>query len=320
MTTINSEPLLLQCSPTAFLAGVVENSLNGYDIPLDSFPNKYFELKITIKGEIFNSSLNGELAKSLWEFEKSMRKAYALMLHGTDNTSTLTSAERKESALNFKVSKGSSQFTADLKPLLKSIGRGFEKMSDRNKLIAVAFCLGAALGYCWMSDYYETKNKELEIQEHAATQETILKAISYTQPFRYAIEESSDRIAKSVPEADSVTINQKTYSKEDIQKLNERAPRTKAEYETITNVFIVTGIERVDGDDSYKVKIKDIETNQPIIASLSSDKGLFSSLNIDANAAVIGEYIEKKQKVHMTLLVRTTKSSHEFTILKISPS
>lgn len=319
MSVTNSEPLLLQCSPNAFLAGTIKNALSGYATPLDAFPSEYFELKITIKGEKFHSSINGELAKSLWEFEKSLRRAYAQMLHGTENINSLTAEERNECALNFKVTEGSSKLTASLKELSKSFGKGFQVMGDVGKSVVIALIISGLLGYYWLEGLHEEKMKELEVKGDMASQENLLKAISYVRPFQYAMKESSDRLAKSVPDAESVSINEVTYSKEDIQKLRERAPRTKAEAELITQVFVIFGIERVEEGSLYKVKLKYVDSNQSTTAILSSEKGLFSSLNVDANAEIIGKYIEEKKQVTATLLIRTTKSNQEIFIIGLDP-
>lgn len=122
-----SETLLLSCSKEAFLIGTIENALNGVEVDIDSIPESYFKVDIKIVGDEFHSSIDGTVARSLWEFEKSLRNATVQMLHGNSNSNCLTFEEKSYTSINFTVSAGCSNLKADLKPLIKSLGRGFEK-------------------------------------------------------------------------------------------------------------------------------------------------------------------------------------------------
>ena len=68
------------------------------------------------------------------------------------------------------------------------------------------------------------------------------------------------------------------------------------------------------------MKLKDTITGQAIAAILSPDRGLFSDLNLETNAADIGKYIQDNTKVDVTILSKDTKSSNTLYILDITPA
>lgn len=67
------------------------------------------------------------------------------------------------------------------------------------------------------------------------------------------------------------------------------------------------------------MKLRKVGTANTLTAILTANKGLFSELNIKTNAASIGAYIENKEKVDVSLLSKSTKTSQTFYILEISP-
>lgn len=312
--------LLLGCSQPAFFNGLLENAISGAYQDLNSFPEDFFDVKIRITGADFRSSINGDVAKALWEFEKNLRRAVAQALHDSSSINSLTKEERQESSLNFTVSPGSSVIKTCLKNLAKSFGKAFVNMDDRGK-VAVCVIIGLTiwgLGTAWFDK--DAKMAEIQAKVQMNSEENILKAFQYAQQFQEAYKESSDAIAKSVPTADSVQINNQHYSHSDIEKLNERPPRSQPEFDTFSGVYQVDGIDRLSGNNSFKVKLKDTITGQAIAAILSPDRGLFSDLNLETNAADIGKYIQDNTKVDVTILSKDTKSSNTLYILDITPA
>lgn len=193
-------------------------------------------------------------------------------------------------------------------------------MDDRGK-VAVCVIIGLTiwgLGTAWFDK--DAKMAEIQAKVQMNSEENILKAFQYAQQFQEAYKESSDAIAKSVPTADSVQINNQHYSHSDIEKLNERPPRSQPEFDTFSGVYQVDGIDRLSGNNSFKVKLKDTITGQAIAAILSPDRGLFSDLNLETNAADIGKYIQDNTKVDVTILSKDTKSSNTLYILDITPA
>lgn len=315
-----SETLLLSCSKEAFLIGTIENALNGVEVDIDSIPESYFKVDIKIVGDEFHSSIDGTVARSLWEFEKSLRNATVQMLHGNSNSNCLTFEEKSYTSINFTVSAGCSNLKADLKPLIKSLGRGFEKMGTLGKICVVGMLCGTVLFGGYLFGEHVEKMEEQEINADNSRYKMLKDAYEYSLPFKLAYTESSDRIAKSASNAQYVEINQRHYTREDIERLNSRSSPTQPEFETIGGRYEVFGIERIENNEnSYKVKLRKVGTANTLTAILTANKGLFSELNIKTNAASIGAYIENKEKVDVSLLSKSTKTSQTFYILEISP-
>lgn len=312
--------LLLSCSQQALFNGILENTINGTYRDINSFPESFFDVKIRITGTDFKSSISGDVAKALWEFEKNLRRAVAQTVYGSNNINVLPKEERIKTSLNFTISPGSSVIDTCLKPMAVSLGKGFENMGDIGKVFVYAI---VGMTIAWLgTEWFDKDIKMAEIQAKAqsSSEENILKAFKYAQPFQEAYRESSDVIAKSVPTASSVQVNSKHYSHADIEKLNERPPRSEPEFDTFTRVYQVDGIDRISGENSFKVKLKDISTGQTTSAILSPDRGLFSDLNLETNAADIGRYIQENTKVDVSILSKDTKSSSTLYILDITPT
>lgn len=312
--------LLLGCSQQAFFNGLLVNAIEGTYQDINSFPKDFFDVKIRIIGADFKSSISGDVARALWEFEKNLRRAVAQALYGSNNTNVLSKEERLETSLNFKVSPGSSIIDTCLKPIAESLGKGFEEMGDLGKIFvyAIVGVTIVGLGTGWFEK--DKKMAEIEAKAQANSQENILKAFRYGQQFQEAYKESSDAIAKSVPTASSVQVNNQYYSHTDIEKFNKRPPRSEPKFDTFSGVYQVDGIDRIQGENSFKVKLKEITTGQTITAILSPDRGLFSDLNLETNAADIGKYIQDNTKVDVSFLSKDTKSSSTLYILDITPT
>ena len=57
---------------------------------------EFFQLKIKVDGARYHSSIPGELARGLWQFQEALYKAVAFSLHGVEDIRKLTAEQRED--------------------------------------------------------------------------------------------------------------------------------------------------------------------------------------------------------------------------------
>ncbi len=263
------------------------------------------KLKILIKGNEYHGTIPGELTRSLWTLQESLYRAAAEILHGQPNISKLTNEERLALQLNFEVKQGSSDISASTRLFLQQIAEGFKDMESHDKkwvLLAAIIVLGG--GY-FASESYQTYSTNNAFIEHAQT---------LVQPLNLALENGTTAIAKSSPNADSVSVGQRVYDKEAITQLNQKAQRQGPTFSTIGLTCVVTGIKKVK-PFIYRLELTSLEDNSTISVEVNYDK-LFTDTPLK-NVADFAPYIDDGQSVWVELLVKETKTSIEYSLLSL---
>lgn len=97
-------------------------------------------LRIKIHGEQFDSSISGDVAKSLGALQVALYRAAAEVLHGTSRITALSAEEKAQFEIVIKVSPGCSDIQIPgLKYILSLISKMTENMDSKHKCIVACF-------------------------------------------------------------------------------------------------------------------------------------------------------------------------------------
>lgn len=272
-------------------------------------------LHIKIEGDCFDSSITGEVARSLWALQENVYRAAAEVLHGEPNIKKLTSDEREKLTLNFKIQKGCTNALVNIKDAATEIGKGFREMESKDKkAVFIALIVGAFLGYTSTSvvnavtNYLSTKAAESAMVEQAKV---------LADPINKAIELSAMSIAKSTKGARSAQVGHAyQYDEEEIRQLNTKAERQPAATDTYDASFTVHGVELAG--KKLKVTLID-DTNGATVTATLPGKDLFDD-PLPHTAQEIAALIDKPNAgVKASILIRETKTKIDRVIVSWSP-
>lgn len=260
------------------LKGVNEDRLLDIDIEGD-----WSKIRILIKGENYQASLNGRLIKALAELQTQLNRIYAHAVYGK-SAKALSNEEREEIELTFQISKGSSIIEINLGDWLGKLGEaGLDKMTG-TEIVVVVLGLAVIWGGLKAQKVYtdskqhekdqehetarvskaheeETKRQELLIEQMAKQNETIQMALKERS-------QMDNNIIKAAPTAESIDINGHVYDRSDIQDAN-RSERQSTDPKRLDDLFYVTGI--VTKPEGFTVSLVD-EEGSSFRAELAKDK------------------------------------------------
>lgn len=201
---------------------------------------------IEIEGENYHSSITGNLSRGLWEMQQEVYRAVALTLHGVSSIKKLTKEELQDYNLVIDVEDGCSKLIADVKDVLGHLKDGINSMESRHKLIlyvAATLILTAGIGLTMVKRADIDAEKAVKLaQVQTAQLEVVRKAaqqVPVVERWVETGEQSARSIAKSVTDAESVSIGKESLDKHGIAEVNQRAARE------VSDVFIMTGYFRV---------------------------------------------------------------------------
>lgn len=228
-------------------------------------PNVIFEgevsnIALDVSGTRYHSSIPGELARGLWEYQEAIYKAVSFALYGVEDIRKLTTAQRQDFELVFTVSEGSTGLMAPLKDFLTKLGEGFLTMDSKHKaytMVAIGVIL--TLGYAATNivESSSTVKKDdikatLAIrQEEEKTKqfEVIARLASVNQVaagFAKASEDGARSIVRSAPDATHIKLGRAQLNRSDIEEVNQRAVKEKASAQIIQEDFRVFGTQSRD--------------------------------------------------------------------------
>lgn len=287
---------------------------------VDALTEEELTLTIKIKGEGFDSSITGEVARSLWELQENLYRSAAFVLHGQPNIKKLSQEERDNLTLTFKIKEGCTDASAGIKEAAKQFGKGFREMDSPDKRkVFTTFIVCALLGISvWqtrvaVSDYFE---KQAVISN---SQAMVDQASALVAPIEKALDVSAQAIAKATRTADHVAVGKThTFDREQIETLNTKSDRQPALTETYDSSFSVVGLELVDS----RFKIALIDDADPkketMYATLPKDN-LFCE-NLPTTAEEIATVIGKPSKaVRASILIRETKTKVDRILISWEP-
>lgn len=260
---------------TQTLSSVVEaiQFLEAYqdsdsDLPDVNFAGELAVFTANIEGKNYNSTVPAELARGLWEFQVELYRAVAFALYGIDDIRKLTTEQRAAFQLVFEVSQGSTDLMAPLKAFFEKLGDGFGTMDSKHKtitLVALALVLATAWGATHIIDTQtEAKKEEIKAKTEIARIETsarseIDKEREKTAQFELfnhatqqdaviarftkATEEGTKAIIKAASDATKIRVGQVVFSRADIQEVNQRAAKERAEAKILDDEFSIVRVE-----------------------------------------------------------------------------
>lgn len=287
---------------TEYKLTTVEQVLAEKTPGIEDIDPKLMTLTIKIKGDQFDGTITGEVARAIWGLQENLYRAAAEVLHGEPNIAKLTQEERQSLELTFSVEKGCSAYRADGRRL---ISRVLDKVVDKmppedTKYVFVAGMMafvGSTLGTAYLA-----KNAMVE------------QAKALIEPIERAITLSGDLVAKAARNAESVDYRDRAYPKDEIKKLNSRSLAQKAVSDNFESVCVVTGYQIQKGIGV--VSLVD-ETGMVFQASIPP-KGLFEDTPPDT-AKDIAHFIDSKQKVRVLIYVKESKAKTERVVTSWDP-
>lgn len=282
---------------------------------LNALSDSELTLQIKIDGDSFDSSITGEVARSLWTLQENVYRAAAQILHGEPNIKKLTSAERSMLSLNFKVQEGCTDVFVNAKDAIVEIAKGFREMnSEDKKNIFLVLIVCGLVGYTSVAaieavlNYLGRKSTEAAMIEQAKV---------LADPVGKAIELSAQVIAKSSAGARSIQIGHSYhYDEEQIRQLNKKAERQPAATDTYDGSFMVRGVEFFDG--KLRVTLVDDSNNAVIVATLPG-KDLFDEPLPSTPQEMVELIGNSKAGVRASILIRETKTKVDRVIVSWAP-
>jgi len=209
------------------------------------FGDELSKLVINVKGTTYHSSISGNFARGLGEFQQELYRAVALTTNGVADLRKISKEHYSQYNLVFKVSEGSTELEADVDGFFTTLGKGLSDMSDENKLIAI---LGIAVimmaGYALsklggkfighktkiaeLRSAAEIENKRAEIeakglesdaqkeQERTKQIEALVASNKPVKIFSQAMENGAKSIIKNAPDASEAIVGGAVFNRQDI--------------------------------------------------------------------------------------------------------
>ena len=299
---------------TSELDQIVRKLLES-DGDLDALSDNELTLRIKIDGDGFNSSITGEVARSLWTLQENVYRAAAQILHGEPNIKTLTSDERSRLSLSFKVQKGCTDVFVDTKEAATEVAKGFREMNSEDK--KSVFIVLIVCGLIGCTGVVATEAIFAYLGRKSTDAAMIEQAKVLADPIGKAIELSAQAIAKSSAGARSVQIGHSyRYDEEQIQQLHRKADRQPATTDTYDASFTVQGVELAG--DKLRVTLVDESNGATLVATLPG-KDLFDE-PLPHTATEVAKLIgDPKTAVRASILIRETKTKVDRVIVSWSP-
>ena len=199
----------------------------GEGFKLEDVSPDLMTLRIKIHGEQFDSSISGEVAKSLGALQAALYRAAAEVLHGTPSITSLSAEEKALFEIVIKVSPGCSDIQI---PGLKYLCALLSKMTEN--MDSVHKCVVACFAICGFTGLAVAPFITKAIENNQTVEGMVDMARTLTDPIRTAVEVAGEATAKSARNADSVKWGDHDYGREEIRKLNTRSPRQEAQADT----------------------------------------------------------------------------------------
>jgi len=235
-----------------------------------------------IEGQEYNASFPSEFARGLWEFQEAIYNAVAFALYGIEDIRRLTVQQKEDFKIVFSVDKGSLDLQAMLEKFFEKLSEGFVNMDSKHKAVtiaSVALVIATAYGAVHIVEA-NSDEKKAEIashtqiaqeQERTAQFKVIADAIEQNKisaGFAKATEEGTRAIIKRAQGATDIRVGHVKFDHEEIEEVNQRAAKEKAEAQMITGDFSI-----------LRVETRDSSTTKLVMSS--KDLGEFSAVMLD---------------------------------------
>lgn len=244
-----------------FLQTLLDPDSSDDSLPEDvDVKGELASMLIEIEGTNYHSSVTGNLSRGLWELQQEIYRAVAATLHGAPNIKRLTKEELHDYNLVIDVEDGCSKLVADLKDIVGHLKDAVNSMESRHKLIflvTTVVALTAGTGLTWVKHNEIAADKSVRVeQEKTAQMEVVRKAaqeVPALERWVQASENGARSIAKSVSDADSLSIGKESLNKHEIAEVNQRAAKEVSDIFKLTGYFRVTSITEPTADGVVRV-------------------------------------------------------------------
>lgn len=244
------------------------------------------KLVICVEGGNYHSSVPGNFARGIWEFQQEIYRAVAATTQGATDLRKLPKEAYEQYNLVFEVSNGSSNLEAPTSGFFTALGKGLSDMDDRNKLIAILgiaalISLGYAggkIGASWISSNYSSQVEQARLdadvekeRERTKQIEMLTKANATVRTFDEAVRTGTKNVIKSVPDATEVTVAGATFDRQAILDINSRAAREAKDSMELTQEFKIIGFKRPEGSDIGRYTLASKSGEISAILDMSED-------------------------------------------------
>ncbi len=305
----------------AFLA---QYSESREDVPDVSIVGNWAKFSAHIDGAQFNATIPGELARGLWEYQEALYRAVTFAIYGVEDIRKLTSDQRIDFQLVFKVSEGSTDIWALLTTFLGKLAEGITSMDSKDKAltivtvaIIIAVCYG---GVALIENQTEVKKDEIKAQIAISSEQEkskqfqifsdFAKESQIASRFNKAGEEGSKAIVKGSLGAREVNIGKLKFSQDDIDEIKQRAAKDKAAAELIVDEFIIYRVEfrdktstkfyltMKDGSE-FQLSVSDEDADADTIQKLLNAAKSRTKIKLEINATIMRGQIKSALLVNV---------------------
>lgn len=281
----NNKEIVLTVNGTDEALSLIERLQAGEEI---TFPDRIElqgdlgKLVICVEGGNYHSSVPGNFARGIWEFQQELYRAVAATTQGVTDLRKLPKEAYEQYNLVFEVSDGCSNLEAPTSSFFTALGKGLSDMDDRNKLIAILgvaaiIALGYAggdIGASWISAGVQATSLEADVEkekERTKQIEILTRTNATVRTFDEAVRVGTKSVIKSVPDATEATVAGATFDRQAILDINSRASREARDSMELTQEFKIIGFKRPEGSDIGRYTLASKSGEISAILDMSED-------------------------------------------------
>ena len=262
-----------------------------------------------VSGEKYHQTITSSVMKGFLEMQSAIYKTYSLIRYNDEIPNKLTQEDRDDLELEVKVLEGSSDFNVDWDTLFnKLIEKTVGRMTGKQVYISVLFAIATFGGYSFYQVYIEnqTEIRKVEIEQKTKQQERderletirilneanqrtidVLEKAVNAEPNTKKIEneakEVTTKLIKSVRNADMVELQNTVEFSGEAAKEITTSSKSSWESKRIDGEYIILYVDSTNVA-KRKIRLKNAETGQTLIATLENDSLDQKILNLIKNA------------------------------------
>ena len=228
------------------------------NIRFEGYPNLFFN----VKGKTYSSTLTTPLLNALTGFTDEIQRAYCLLKYKTSNLQRLTTEDKEEIDIIFKIKEGSSEGESDTASIANGafgvIQEGLKGMNGWQKLtiLTVFIATLGGLGWKYLDNQREDEvtkaaliGKAIEALDNSNKQAlSLLKENGQTnlsQEIEQHTEQAQTVFFKEIAKdknAEQATLNKTNIDREQLDGYKKRTDKNREKSQKVSQ-FIIKGIE-----------------------------------------------------------------------------
>lgn len=262
-----------------------------------------------VAGDKFHQTITSSVMKGFLELQTAIYKSYSLIRYNDEVPNKLTQDDRNDLELEIKVLDGTSGFNIDWDGLFNSlIEKTVGRMTGQQVFISVLFVIATFGGHSFYQTYIEnqTELRKAEIDQKTKQQESderletvkmlneanqrtidvLEKAIiaePKTKTIKSDAKEATTQLIKSVRSADKVEFQNAVEFSGGAAREITTSSKSTWEPKRIDGEYIILYVDSSNAA-KRKIRIRNVETGQIIVATLENDTLDQKILNIIKNA------------------------------------